>query len=186
MHSRDVEDLTGERFGILTVLSYVGRRSIPCGQLQTIWKCKCDCGSVVNVRAATLKNGDTRSCGCIKSHGEREIAEYLVSKNISYQREYMFADCTNSKGNQCKFDFAVIDGEKLVCLIEYQGEQHFVVPKNTPWFGKMQRDETDKIKEDYCLTHNILLFKIRYDEDIPVKLESIINTLQDNTVPSLS
>lgn len=112
MHGNRLEDLTGQRFGILTVLHQAPDHTLPSGQKQTRWECKCDCGSVVTVRAATLKNGDTRSCGCVKSHGERQIAEYLESHGIVYQREYSFNDCVNAAGHRLKFDFAILDSEE--------------------------------------------------------------------------
>lgn len=111
MYGPKVEDLTGQRFGILTVIHRAPDRVLPSGQRQTRWECKCDCGSIVIVRAATLKNGDTRSCGCIKSHGERLIAEYLTSHGVVYKREYSFDDCINSVGNRLKFDFAIFEAD---------------------------------------------------------------------------
>lgn len=184
MYGHNLQDLTGQRFGILTVLEYARRKHIPCGQAQTLWRCRCDCGSIVEVRAATLKNGDTRSCGCVKSHGERLVAEAFNANNIRYLREYTFEDCVNHKGNPCRFDFAIIQDGNVKALVEYQGEQHYAPPTNTPWFGQMQRSETDQIKRDYCLTHNILFYEIRYDEDIDARVSEIITSLHDNTVPS--
>lgn len=167
--------MVGKRFGILTVLSQAPDRIIPCGQTQKMWNCKCDCGSYVTIRAAHLMHGDTRSCGCIKSHGEREVAEYLDQHNIAFIREYEFDDCVNSNGNALPFDFAIIKDGTLVACLEYQGEQHFYAPDNDKMFGYMQRTETDAIKKEYCLTHNITLYEIRYDEDINESLDRIFN-----------
>lgn len=167
-------DLTGKRFGILTVIEQAEDYVLPCGQHQKMWKCKCDCGSVVIARSTHQKDGATRSCGCIKSHGEREVAEYLDAHNIHYIREYEFDDCINSKGNKLPFDFAIMNDDQLVALIEYQGEQHFYPPDSSKYFGKMQREETDKIKKEYCLTHNIPLHEIRFDESIKDRLDQII------------
>lgn len=50
-------DRTGERFGKLTVQSWVGYSK---------WRCTCDCGSECTVFTANLTRGNTRSCGCIK------------------------------------------------------------------------------------------------------------------------
>lgn len=55
------EDLTMQRFGRLVAL----RREENYPNKQTAWLCKCDCGNLKIVRSASLKNGTTKSCGCI-------------------------------------------------------------------------------------------------------------------------
>lgn len=52
------EDLTGKRFGRLTVLEYAGFNGY------AMWRCRCDCGKEIVTRASSLKNGHTTSCGC--------------------------------------------------------------------------------------------------------------------------
>ncbi len=54
-------DLTGVRFGILTVLREDGRR----GSF-VAWQCQCDCGNVVTVGGNNLRQHHTTSCGCRK------------------------------------------------------------------------------------------------------------------------
>jgi hypothetical protein len=56
------EELTGRKFGRLTVLSDTGRRK----SRRPIWLCKCECGESVEVLSKYLLAGDTRSCGCLK------------------------------------------------------------------------------------------------------------------------
>ena len=56
-----VKDLTGQRFGKLTVLGRAG--SDIAG---ACWLCKCDCGNYKIVPRRNLVGGDTRSCGCIR------------------------------------------------------------------------------------------------------------------------
>ena len=48
-------DLTGQRFGKLTAIEYVGNKK---------WRCICDCGKTIVARTAGLRNGETKSCGC--------------------------------------------------------------------------------------------------------------------------
>lgn len=55
------EDLTGRRFGRLTVIKHMGNDTAR----KTIWRCKCDCGKNSDVRAPDLKSGNTQSCGCL-------------------------------------------------------------------------------------------------------------------------
>ena len=52
------EDLTGKRFGHLTVIAYAGSKKC------AMWRCRCDCGKEIVTRASSLKNGNTKSCGC--------------------------------------------------------------------------------------------------------------------------
>ena len=52
-------NLTGQRFGMLTVL----RRVENIGR-DTAWLCRCDCGSELVVRTSYLRRGTTHSCGC--------------------------------------------------------------------------------------------------------------------------
>jgi hypothetical protein len=56
-----IKDLTGKRFGRLTVISRVTNDK----QGKAQWSCLCDCGQQVIVRRASLRAGVTRSCGCL-------------------------------------------------------------------------------------------------------------------------
>ena len=66
---------------MLTVLERVGSNE----NQKALYKCKCDCGGITIVDANNLRNGNTNSCGCIKSKGEMKIQQYLQKKNIKYQ-----------------------------------------------------------------------------------------------------
>jgi hypothetical protein len=64
-----VKDLTGQRFGRLTVLEHVGTiRARRAG-----WRCRCDCGATVTVVSADLLAGRTRSCGCLAQEVRRDL-----------------------------------------------------------------------------------------------------------------
>lgn len=52
-------DLTGEKFGKLTVKNYVDTR-----HGHTYWLCKCECGNEKEISSQSLKNKLTISCGC--------------------------------------------------------------------------------------------------------------------------
>lgn len=53
-------DLTGQRFGRLTVVEYAGQ---PTGRA-TAWLCRCDCGAERAYYGSNLKTGKSTSCGC--------------------------------------------------------------------------------------------------------------------------
>lgn len=58
-----MEDLTGKRFDMLEVLEFVEHK--PHGH--RIWKCRCDCGKIVNRYEQGLKdNSHFHSCGCYR------------------------------------------------------------------------------------------------------------------------
>jgi hypothetical protein len=55
-------DLTGKSFGRLTVLAYdctIGKKAY--------WKCQCDCGNIRIVSRNCLRQGQTKSCGCLRN-----------------------------------------------------------------------------------------------------------------------
>lgn len=60
-------DLTGQRFGKLTVLRRVRapQDGKPAGDR---WLCRCDCGGEATVLGANLVRGHTKSCGCLKEN----------------------------------------------------------------------------------------------------------------------
>ena len=79
-------DLKGQRFGRLTVLGYDDSRNN-----RVYWKCICDCGRYCSIATKELRNGDTRSCGCLMSelnsermltHGESKTRLYHIWKQM--------------------------------------------------------------------------------------------------------
>lgn len=60
------EDLTGRRFGRLSVIAFVGIHSDPNGTSVKMWRCRCDCSVEVVVRQGKLKSGHSRSCSCLQ------------------------------------------------------------------------------------------------------------------------
>jgi hypothetical protein len=172
-------DLTGKIFGRLTVIERSAKSS---SSRHVYWKCLCECGSIVYVKSDDLRNGHTRSCGCVKSYGEEQICKILTIKNVDYKREYTFAELVSDKSWPLRFDFALMKDGMLASLIEFQGIQHFKEFPNG--FGEKQRLVTDQMKYDFCKSKGIPLFYITYKDDVDEKCTQIIDTLYANTVPS--
>ena len=107
------------------------------------------CGNIIDVQCDYIKSGDTQSCGCLKSKGEQEVLSYLLEHNINHKTQYSFEDLLTPKGGRCYFDFAIFEHDKLKCLIEYQGEQHFHEMPDTPWkFGQFARKYQTLLREN--------------------------------------
>lgn len=150
-------DETGNRYGKLTVIK---RAENKLNRSEAYWECLCDCGNTVIVVGTSLRSGNTQSCGCIKSKGERKIENILIEHNINFQREYSFENLYINNG-LAKFDFAIFDNDNnLLKLVEYQGIQHF----NNSDFGKLQRENSDPKKREYCQKNNIPLIEIPYTD----------------------
>ena len=78
-----LKDLTGQRFGRLTVVSRDGSDR----QGLATWLCRCDCGNPCVVVGRQMIRGNTRSCGCLHdevskrrmtTHGKRGTRLYPV------------------------------------------------------------------------------------------------------------
>ena len=73
------DDLTGQRFGRLVVIKRAEDYVFSCGEKRVQWICKCDCGNIKNVLAQDLKNGNTKSCGCIRNGNTYDLSgEYGI------------------------------------------------------------------------------------------------------------
>jgi hypothetical protein len=60
-------DLSGERFGALTVIGRSSVRYESSGRSWPTWLCECDCGNDCHIRTSSLRAGNQVSCGCIKN-----------------------------------------------------------------------------------------------------------------------
>lgn len=167
-------DMTGQRFGKLTVIERDGSYIAPNGRTSTRWRCQCDCGAFVSVTRSSLLRG-TQSCGCIRSLGEKRIAELLNENHIRYKKEYIIPGLNGaSKHGPLRFDFGILnDNQELQYLIEYDGEQHFHEAGGT-WEALDNVVERDERKNNYCVKHNIPLIRIPYTVLDNLKIEDIM------------
>lgn len=118
------------------------------------------------------KNGCPK---CQESIGERVVRQFLDEHNILYKQEHKFKDC---KYKRClHFDFYL--PEKNI-IIEYDGPQHFTpirfngIRKEDAIYNFKIGQIKDKIKTDYCFENNITLYRIKYTDDIQLKLTEIL------------
>ena len=58
-------DLTGHKYGRVTVLEKA--RGCTPDDPFILWRCRCDCGTEFIARGSSLRNGNTKSCGCLRS-----------------------------------------------------------------------------------------------------------------------
>lgn len=151
-------DLTGKRFGMLTVIKPVSVDN----NGHVIWKCLCDCGQYTYPNQSNLEGWHSLSCGCRhSSKWELFIAKHLTSLNIKFEFQKRFNDCKNEKGSDTlPFDFYPYENN---IIIEYDGLHHFEPIKG--WGGEEKfkiTQKNDEIKNTYCKNKNITLIRIPY------------------------
>lgn len=156
--SNKIKDETGNTYGKLKVVSFATIKNS-----NAYWNCVCECGETIIVRGNALRTNKIQSCGCLRSRKEEDIKKILIEHNISFQREYSF---NNLKDKKClRFDFAVFDvSEKLIGLIEYQGQQHYENDNLFNHFGLLQKH--DLMKQEYCKQNNIPLLILNKDNNL--------------------
>lgn len=79
-------DLTGQRFGRLTVESRIGTKN-----KSSLWLCRCDCGAMTQVPSNSLRTGNTKSCGCL-------FSEMLSERNHQNRTP---GSCTAASTERC-------------------------------------------------------------------------------------
>jgi len=87
--SSSLIDLTGQRFGKLTVLE----KQPPRSDGKTRWLCACDCGETYIATSYDLRSGPAKSCGCGKL---RDLAGQRFGKLIAIERSERFVDYSGS------------------------------------------------------------------------------------------
>lgn len=81
-----VIDVTGQKFGRLYVLEYVGSNE----KNYAMFRCKCDCGNETIVKGRNLRSGHTQSCGCYCKDRTREAAlEHKIIHGQTGSRLYI-------------------------------------------------------------------------------------------------
>ena len=135
------QDIEGQKFGMLTVVGFIGINK----RGNSIWCCKCECGSQwVTVHANNLKNGHTKSCGCLHlvrieevntKHGHKRTnnVSRVYSTWISMKRR-----CHSPK---CKH-YLDYGGRGITVCDRWQKFENFLEDMGEPWKG-MSIDRID-------------------------------------------
>lgn len=155
------KDITGQKFGKLTVLEKTEQRK----HGNIVWKCLCDCGNICYIQSASLIHGLTKSCGCLKSQGEEKIIKILQENNIYFEKEKTFDSCRFDNSNSlAKFDFYINNSY----IIEFDGVQHF---KQMGWESLSEIQYRDICKNKWCKENNIPIIRIPYThyENLSIK-----------------
>lgn len=164
----NTKDLTGQRFGKLVVLYPTEKRQ----SRSVVWHCICDCGNEADISSKNLTYGSSQSCGCAYSLGEINIKTLLDAENIPYKKEY----CIIINNKKLRFDFAILDDNKVIRLIEFDGPHHYA--KKTQIYSEEKCktiQENDLIKNQWAKDNNIPLVRIPYSQRDKIVFDTIFS-----------
>ncbi len=110
------------------------------------------------------------------SKGEQKLINLFRRGGIQFIREVSFSDLTGKKKTYLRYDFGLFKNNKLVCLVEFDGKQHY---EYVPYFHKnysgfLKQQERDRQKNRYCLMHQIPLIRIPYWDLEELTLEKVL------------
>lgn len=153
------KDLTGQRFGRLTVV----KRIVSNKGKRYLWECKCDCGNVTYITTSHLTDGNTKSCGCLyaesrhainKTHGGSGTRLYRIWVDIKTR-------CYNAKStNYYKY------GGRGICMCD-------------EWFEKYQSFENWALANGYA--ENLTIDRINPNDDYkPSNCRWVTQKVQQN------
>lgn len=167
-----LQDITGQVFGELKVIERDLERPQHGEKPRTYWKCQCSCGNIISVDRTHLVCRGQSSCGCKNSIGELHINKILSDNNIQYKSQYTNSDLETDKGGYLRFDFAIIENDKVIRLIEFDGPQH----KNIGYYFTNDTDiiNRDNIKNEYAKKNCIPLVRIPYYKRDSITIEDLM------------
>lgn len=155
-------DLTGKKFGRLTVIHREENKIRPSGQSATTWLCRCDCGNTIIVTGCDLKKGNTKSCGCLQN----EINSSVHKKYNNYIVRDNYIEMYTTKGE--KFFVDTEDFEKI---------------KDICWFKDKHGYLVGYKDKEYLTLHRLIMGCL--DDNMVVDHIGGSNTIHDNRKENL-
>lgn len=190
-------DLTGKRFGRLTVLQEAKprKRKDRTGQLR-FWMCKCDCGNVKEIRQEQLIKGKSKSCGCYRKDCAKKPDPNAITRK--YKRIYKIwrgikERCTYPNGQHHKnyydngvkmcdewfnssisfIEWALKNGYKDDLTIDRIDPFGNYEPSNCRWATRKEQARNKRNTKRYSVNGEMLTLS-EISEKYTIKLETLV------------
>jgi len=103
-------DLTGKKFGRLTVIEKVGSDKYK----NITWLCKCECGKEKVISGPKLRNGNTKSCGCLRKEYERSGIASRLPLGLASMRGVLSDYKVSAKRRKLEFNLTEEQFKELI------------------------------------------------------------------------
>lgn len=118
--TKKTKDMTGKRFGKLTVIERAGTDKFG----KATWLCKCDCGNEVIVPGGNLRSGNTTSCGCafseiVAQNNSARMTTHGMTKTRLYT---IWTDMKQRCGNPNAKDYYLYGGRGISVCEEWKND----------------------------------------------------------------
>lgn len=133
-----IEDLKGKKFGKLTVIErdlkrYYKDRDSNKNKYCVYWICRCECGNITSVSSYSLKNGITKSCGCL-------VSEMLIKRNKEFSKKYNRPEKYKVNNSQ--------ETDNIVKVYDCENKNYFLVSKEdydyiSNWYWRKISDKNE-------------------------------------------
>lgn len=116
-----------------------------------------------------------------RSNGELKVELFLQQIGYPYELEYTFDDLKTKHDKPLRFDFAVFNEDNsLKCLIEYQGEQHYISNARSGGAAGLKKQQyNDEQKRIYCRKNHIKLIEIPYWNYNRINYDTLFHAIED-------
>ena len=154
-HSSGKYDLTGQVFGNLTVLYRDKEKESHLKRPRVQWRCLCTCGNETTVSGTRLRNGETRSCGCLVSitnrnkwenqkFGKLTILKFLGSNDNRIGLWECQCDCGNKTIRSTQYLNHNLNTASCGCVSRSKGETKIyeLLSQNNIIFETQKRFDT--------------------------------------------
>lgn len=124
-------DITGLKFGRLTVTAFVGRDK----HRNLVWVCACDCGKECEVVGNALRSGHTRSCGCLRREVTAASKRALKHGLSSHPLYKTWVNIMNRCYNESTPDYAHYGARGITVCERWHDPATFIAevsPRPTP------------------------------------------------------
>ena len=138
-------DLTGQKFGRLTVLDFYGTDK----RRESIWRCQCECGNITNVLSSNLRKGYTKSCGCLQ---KEKAGKNTPIKDLS---NMLFGQLTVLYPTSQRLNGQVVWHCKCTCGKEIDVRSYNLISGNTFSCGCLKQSHGEYLIEQLLQKNNI-------------------------------